>query len=155
MLFCTSQFRSIEKSFSKENKCCVENSSGSRNISQLGLANQHTFIWNKKRHDRFKMCTNFYHILRVRIAWNLIRQVITPHVTGWAIFIQLQSHIQYMVTEKIGSRYNHSKAAKANWKPWGEIVLASIGHGFPYNLKRPDNFEILFLVMYHHSYKML
>lgn len=48
-LFCTSQFRSIEKGFYKENKCCVENSSGSGNISQLGLANQHTFICSKKK----------------------------------------------------------------------------------------------------------
>lgn len=48
-LFCTSQFRSIEKSFYKENKCCAENGSGSGNISQLGLANQHTFICSREK----------------------------------------------------------------------------------------------------------
>lgn len=67
-LSCTSQFRSIENDFYKENKCCAENGSGSGNISQLGLAKKHTFIRSKnintKRHEWLQLCTDFHHLLQ-------------------------------------------------------------------------------------------
>lgn len=103
-LFRTSQFRSIEKGFYRENKCCVENSSGSGNISQLGLANQHTFICSKKNKIKSLADLNCVPISitfgGVRVAWHLMRQVTAPHAAGWVAGARHRSRTQLITGKK-------------------------------------------------------
>lgn len=39
-------------------------------------------VTGEKKHDRFKLCTDSYHVLQVRVSWCLIRQVTAPHAAG-------------------------------------------------------------------------